>query len=158
MSRQRLVVLGVVLAVFTPLGAARAADKEVKILQQWVGLYPTDKLELLPKGQREAAVGYLGDAKSFEAVWKAWKPTEQVPEVDFKENLVVFTRNVRFLNTLRIVKVTRNEGTVDVVAIETRSARPIRDRCSLAAAVISRQGVKAIKNGGAVVDVAPPSK
>ncbi|MBW1865925.1 MAG: hypothetical protein JRI64_09930, partial [Deltaproteobacteria bacterium] len=52
----------------------------------------------MPEKQRKQAVGFIADAKTFEDVWKAFKPGEAVPEIDFKTNLILFTRNTQFYN------------------------------------------------------------
>ena len=81
-------------------------DGEAKILQSWQGDYPVAQLDLLPKKQREQAVGFISDAKTFEGVWKAFKPGEDVPKIDFKANRVLFARNTQFYNRMSIGKVT----------------------------------------------------
>src|SRR5262249_47506935 len=35
--------------------------------------------------------GLVTDAKAFEALWKAWRPKEKVPAVDFKKEFAVVT-------------------------------------------------------------------
>jgi hypothetical protein len=86
---------------------AAFADQEEKpknlpILQQWSGDYPVSELHRLPENLRTSRVGYLADAETFAGVWQAFKPNEKIPEVDFKSNLVVFTRNVDFYNRTSI--------------------------------------------------------
>jgi hypothetical protein len=147
-----LAVLGAVLMLAT----ARAADGDITPTQKWTGQFPVNKLETLPRGQQDTGVGYIGDAKTFEAVWKAWKPDEKVPEVDFKENIVVFARNVRFLNAIQIGKVTVKEGVASVLALETRTARPIVDKVYMSAVVIPRKDIKSIQAGAKKIDVAAP--
>ena len=77
-------------------------DGESKILQSWQGDYPVTELHRLPENLRTSRVGYLADAKTFTDVWQAFKPNEKMPDVDFKSNLVVFTRNVDFYNRTSI--------------------------------------------------------
>jgi hypothetical protein len=60
------------------------------ILQSWQGDYPVVQLKRLPKNQRQQAVGFIDDAKTFEGVWKVFRPGEAVPEIDFKTNLVLY--------------------------------------------------------------------
>jgi hypothetical protein len=74
-----------------------AFTSEAEILQSWQGDYPVGRLDLLPEKQREQAVGFIGDAETFWDVWKAFKPGEAVPEIDFQANLVLFTRNTIFI-------------------------------------------------------------
>ncbi len=72
-------------------GTVKKADQspenqsDAKILQSWQGDYPVAQLNLLPEKQRERAGGFIDDAKTFDDVWKAFKPTQDVPEIDFKQ-------------------------------------------------------------------------
>ena len=128
--------------------------KDLPILQTWSGDYPVSELHRLPPGQQESRVGYLGDTDIFTAVWQAFKPEDSVPDVDFTENLVIFSRNVDFYNRTSIVKVTLRNGSAEVIAIETKSALPIEDRVAVALAVIPRAGVKFIKAGKEMIPLA----
>jgi hypothetical protein len=127
--------------------------KDVSILQAWSGDYPVAQLERLPGGQTQSSVGFVGDEATFAAVWEAFKPGENVPEVDFSQNIVVFTRNVDFYNRTNIFKVTLKNGVAEVLAMETMSALPIEDRAAMALAVIPRAGVEFIRVGTGQVAV-----
>ena len=122
-------------------------SKELPILQNWRGDYPLSQLGRLPEGQRASPVGYLGDLVEFAEVWQAFKPGENVPEVDFSRHLAVFARNVDFYNRTAILKVVIRDGVAEIVAMETRSALPIEDEVAMAMAVIPRAGVKFIQAG-----------
>src|SRR4030095_11496056 len=102
-------------------------------------------------------VGYLGDAQTFAAVWKAFKPAEEIPKVDFEKHLVVFCRNTQFSNRTSIAAVTMREGVLDVLSMETRSSLPIEEKVAMALAVISRAGVKSINAGDTQIVVTPPA-
>jgi acid phosphatase (class A) len=128
-------------------------DGESKILQSWQGDYPVTHLGLLPEKQREQAVGFIAGAKTFEDVWKAFKPGEAVPEIDFKTNLILFTRNTQFYNRISIVKVSVTNGIAEVLAMETMSALLIEDKAAMAMAVIHRAGVKFIQAGTSRIPV-----
>jgi hypothetical protein len=77
-------------------------QKALPILQSWQGDYPVTQLERLPKGQRSCRTGYLGNPSQFTMVWKVFKPMEKVPDVDFSDHMVVFSRNVTFYNRTAI--------------------------------------------------------
>ena len=79
---------------------ALAADAPV--LQSWSGDFPVAKLDLLPEGQRGNGQGFFDDPEAFELLWEAFQPKEPVPEVDFENHLVVFSRNITFYNRTRI--------------------------------------------------------
>jgi hypothetical protein len=130
-----------------------AASGEVTILQSWQGDYPVAQLKLLPEGQREKPVGFINDAKTFEAVWEAFKAGEAVPKIDFKVNLVLFARNTQFYNRIRIGKVNVKNGVAEVLAMETMSAMPIEEKVGISLVVVARQGISGIQAGDEVIPV-----
>jgi len=140
----------VALAMMTGCTAATVADNpptELVISQSWSGEYPVAELKRLPDGQQKSRVGYLGNTAAFKAVWTAFKPEETCPQVDFRNQMVVFSRNVDFYNRTRILKVMLKDGAADVIAMETMSAIPIEDKVAMAMAVIPRAHVKYIQVG-----------
>ncbi len=122
-------------------------------MRTWSGDFPVAKLDLLPVGQRQSRVGYLGDVDAFAAVWRAFQPQQELPAVDFATQLVVFSRNVDFYNRTAILKVTLKEGAAEVMAMETMSAMPIEDNVAMALAVIPRSGVRFITSGNERISV-----
>ena len=68
------------------------------------------RLNLLPEKQGDQPVGFINDAKTFESVWKAFKPGESVPGIDFTTNMVLFTRNIQYYNRISIGKVSVKDG------------------------------------------------
>jgi hypothetical protein len=123
----------------------QAVGGDAEILQSWKGDYPVAQLRLLPEKQRENGVGYIDDAQTFEGVWKAFKPGEEVPEIDFEVNLVLFARNTQFFNRISIGKVTVADGVAELLAMETMSALPIEDKVAMSLVVVAREGITAIK-------------
>ena len=141
--------------------------KELPILQKWSGDYPVSELVRLPENLRTSRVGYLADAETFADVWQAFKPNEKMPDVDFKRNLVVFTRNVDFYNRTYIGMVKLADGVLEIVAMETIQNRiPVTLEASpqetsatdplQAAYLIEEQEVRLI-NGQAEAEAAPGS-
>ena len=129
------------------VAAQDGAPRDIPILQKWQGDYPVTELNRLPEGQREARVGYIGDATTFAAVWQAFRSGEPVPQVDFGRDLVVFARNVEFYNRTSIFKVILKDGVAEVLAMETMSALPVEDKVAMALAVVPRVGVEFIQAG-----------
>jgi len=123
----------------------KSTSKTLPILQQWRGDYPVAELDRLPENLRTSSVGYLAGVKTFADVWRAFKPDESVPEVDFNKNLVVFSRNIDFYNRTSISMVKLKEGVLEIVVIETLSALPIEEKAAMAMAVIPRAGVRFIQ-------------
>jgi hypothetical protein len=133
-----------------------AADHEpldLPILHKWSGDFPIAHLDRLPEGQTDTSIGYIGRRSVFANVWKAFKPDEPVPEMDFSKNLVLFTRNVTFYNRLSIFKITRKGDTIDIMAMETRSALPLEDHAAMAMAAILRDGIKYIQAGNESIPI-----
>ena len=126
---------------------------EVNILQSWQGDYPVDQLNLLPEGQREQVVGFIGDSETFAGVWKAFKPGEAVPEIDINANLVLFVRNTQFYNRISIGKVNVTNGVAELLAMETMSAMPIEGKVAMSMVVVSREGITAIQSGNEIIPV-----
>ena len=123
----------------------QAIKSEAKILQSWHGDYPVAQLKMLPDKQRENPVGYIDEAKTFDGVWKAFMPGEDVPVIDFNANMVLFARNTQFYNRIRIGKVDVTDGVAEVMAMETMSAMPIEEKVAMSLAVVPRQGITAVK-------------
>ena len=128
---------------------------EIPLLEKWSGDYPVTELGRLPEGQQELAAGYIGNAETFIPVWRAFMPKEILPAFDFSKNIVVFTRNVQFYNRTSILKVTLQDGTAEIIAMETMSAMPIEEKVAMAMAVIPRDGVMVIRAGTETIQIMP---
>lgn len=143
-------------ALFSGVGFLPAAEDppvDLPILRKWSGDYPVARLDRLPEGQRRSRVGYLGDPEVFAAFWKAFRPAEEVPGVDFGRNLVVFSRNVEFYNRTSIVKVPRRGGVAEILAMETMTSRPVEEKVAIALAEIPRAGVRFLQAGSERIPV-----
>jgi hypothetical protein len=126
---------------------------EAGILQSWQGDYPVVQFDQLPKNQRENGIGYIDNAKTFDSIWKAFKPGEVVPGIDFKANLVIFARNTQFFNRISIGKVKVTNGVAEVLAMETMSAMPIEDKVAMSLVVVARQGITAIQASDEIIPI-----
>ncbi len=131
----------------------KTLNGEAKILESWQGDYPLDQLNLLPENQRQQAVGFIADAKTFEDVWKVFKPGEGVPEIDFKTNFILFTRNTQFYNRISIGQVKVKNGAAEVLAMETMSSMPIEDKVATSLVMIARKGISAVQSGDKIVPI-----
>lgn len=126
---------------------------EVEIKQSWNGDYPVDQLAALPEKADQKGTGYIGDPQTFGAVWLAFKPGEPVPDIDFTENLVIYVHNIQYYNHISIGKMILKNGVVEVIAMETLSARPIEDVVAMSMAMSSREGVTGIQSREGIVQV-----
>ena len=136
-------------------GTGKMEPVEVSLLETWSGDYPVSELVRLPAGQQDTMAGYIGNAETFAPIWHVFMPNETLPAVDFRKNIIIFTRNVQFYNRTSILKVLLKESTAEIFAMETMSAIPIEDKVAMAMAVIPRQGVRAIQAGTEKIEVAP---
>lgn len=128
-----------------PVAVQSSGPQELLPSAKWSGDYPVAALGLLPDGQQQNRVGYIGDAATFAKVWQGFMPEEALPAVDFKHDLVVFSRNVVYYNRTNIFKVALTSGVAEILAMETMTAIPVEDRAAMAMAVVPRAGIKAIR-------------
>jgi hypothetical protein len=126
---------------------------EIKILQSWQGDYPVAQLDLLPMKQRGQGLGFIDSASTFEGIWKAFKPGEPVPEIDFQTSLVLFARNTQFYNRISIGRATVKNGVVELLAMETMSAMPIEDKVVMSLVQVDRKGIKGLKSGDGIIQI-----
>lgn len=66
------------------LGIMLFAATAVEPSARWSGM-----LEDVALRKQAPAAGFVADAKSFEKLWKAWRPSEKVPKVDFATDFVL---------------------------------------------------------------------
>jgi len=135
------------------INEANTAPIDIPLLDKWSGDYPVAELGRMPEGQQDLAAGYLGDTATFINVWQAFMPEEIPPTVDFSKNIIVFTRNVQFYNRTAIFKVELKDGSAEILAMETMSTLPIKEKVAMAMAVIPREGVRAIRSGTEYIKV-----
>lgn len=121
--------------------------KGVKILQSWQGDFLVSQFKLLPEDQRKQAVGFLTDGNTFTEIWQQFKPDQDIPEINFKDNLIIFARNIQFYNHISIGQVKLTNSVIEIIAMETMSAMPIEEHVAFSLAVIPRQPINAIQIG-----------
>ncbi len=141
-----LLVIGLAsLVACAPVVGQSPEPKDLPISASWSGDYPVAAIDQLPAGQRQSRVGCFGSAAAFARAWQHFRPGEAVPAVDFAKYLVLFSRNVDFYNRTNIFKVTLTNGVIDILAMETMSARPIDKQAAMVLAVVPRAGVRSIR-------------
>lgn len=155
-------------AVATEVDNSQGIEQEIKILQTWSGDYPVSQLDLLPEAQHDSPfgildlpteaqhdspVGVIDNKLTLGHVWLAFKPSEDVPVIDFKVNLVLYVRNTQFYNRIQIGKVKLEKGVAEIVAMETLSARPIEDKVAMSLVVVRRKDITGLKSGDTVIPV-----
>lgn len=137
----------------TTIQSAEIVPQEAEILQAWQGDFPVAQLDVLPVNQRERSVGFIDNAKAFATIWKRFKSSENVPEINFAENLVLFARNTHFYNRISIGRVNIVDGIAEVLAMETMSAMTIEDMVGMSLVVIPRKGIVGVRTGGEIMQL-----
>ena len=120
---------------------ALAEDKTLKPTRAWVGVHKDEKVKKLAP-----EAGFLTDAKSFAKLWKAWRPEEKVPEVDFRKEFVVVA-TAGGPNRPNVSGVLDDRGDLKIRAISTLIGGP---GFGYAFATFPRAGVKTV--GGKPLD------
>jgi hypothetical protein len=151
-------------AVLLPAGLAADApqDKDkgepVPIVRTWEGPFLVKELNVFPKEVQNTPVGYIADAKTLAAVWQLFRPDDKAPEVNFREQVIVFARNVKYVNKLQINMVLNKDGVVTLLAKETLTATPVESKIYISFALIPRAGLRALRHGDVNLDLPPPEK
>ena len=79
-----LIARAVLLGVGTTLAAPAAGADPIPAAVRWSGVAADPTLEA-----KKPADGLVGNGKDFAGLWKAWRPNEQVPDVDFGSYFVL---------------------------------------------------------------------
>jgi hypothetical protein len=119
----------------------------------WNKLMPVATVQCLPQQQQANRLGYIANAKDWAKIWQSWHPEHTVPKVDFKTEIVVWIRNTRYLNHIKLAGVQVKDSTAVVAARETRSAKPIKDELHCLMFVLNRKGVKRLSDGSKSIEV-----
>lgn len=123
-----------ILALFVVVGVADAAPTKVTPSKDWVAVVKDDNLKKhAPKD------GFITDAKTFEELWKAWRPDEKLPTVDFKKEFVVVT--LASGPNRPGISATLDEGNLKILARQTLIGG---DGFGYSIATFSREGVKKV--------------
>jgi hypothetical protein len=120
------------------IGQQKVAQKKpVKPTKMWQGSVEDEKLA------KDAPV-VLTSSKALAKLWKDWKLTDKMPDVDFKKQLVVVTTTRG--SKLRLALTLDERGDLQVGGIATRDFRP---GFRYIIATVNNEGVKSV-NGKAL--------
>ncbi|MBX3440526.1 MAG: hypothetical protein KF861_23755 [Planctomycetaceae bacterium] len=124
------------LAIFLQFaGSAFAADPAVEAIQTWSGKI---RDETLKKHAPES--GFISDAKAWDRLYRAWRPDEDVPDLNFEETLVL-VGTVPGPNLVLMTPTMNAEADVQFVVGGTRIGGPGFGYKLIS---VARQGVKSI--------------
>ena len=142
-----------VILINAALFCAVSATAQDATLEQWWGEYPISELDLFPLDQEINGLGYIADQETWASVWSGFR-SGPVPAVDFESELVLFARNVDFVNRLRLLSATVDEqGMAHVIVAETRTAIPIDDFVYWSAGTIPADGVFQLRSNGELLAI-----
>jgi len=111
---------------------AAAERKWASPSRVWVGEFADGGLRRgLPRG------GVVTDAKAFAKLWKAWRPEEKVPEVDFAREFAVVLHCARGFRLF--AGAVLRDGQLSVISVTERGGR---GGYGYAILTLSRKGVK----------------
>jgi hypothetical protein len=83
----------VVVLLVAAAAHADEASKDVPVLQTWDGIVTDESLKGAAASLRAAgsspAAGYVANEKEFLRLWKAWRPGEKAPAIDFEKEIVL---------------------------------------------------------------------
>ncbi|MGC1275413.1 MAG: hypothetical protein WBC44_17030 [Planctomycetaceae bacterium] len=124
-----LTTLCLLLAVLPP-------GEEIKPTQMWGDVLQDESLrKLSPKS------GFFTDEQSFAKIWKAWRPDEKLPSIDFDE-AVVLVATADGPNQM-FAYLRKTDGNVNAVFGSTKIGGP---GFGYLFAVLPREGIKSINN------------
>ena len=107
-----------VLAVLAATVArAQTKPKPLKTLTEWRG----SVADLTLQGAAPAG-GVITSKKALEDLWKAWKPSDKVPEIDFTKEVVLIA--VSRGSRLNLSATLDDKGNLQPLALATRDLRP----------------------------------
>jgi len=163
MNKHITFILVFILPIFCLMTCTENAQEEksgmsnltssIEILQSWQGDFPVKYFELFSNEQREQALGFIDDEITFTNIWKHFKPGQDIPEINFQDNFILFARNTKFYNRISIGQVKVKDGVAEILAMETMSAIPIEDHVALSLVLIKRQGINAIRVGNETISI-----
>ncbi len=136
---------GLAVVVLLLATAVRAEDenKKVPILQKWSGMHKDEKLQ-----KESPATGYVTNARSFAKLWMAWRGDEKVPEVNFKDEIVV-VGTAAGPNDVTVIPQLDQKGNLAILA---RASLVEGSGFGYQLVVIKRAGIKTIKGKEIVSD------
>jgi hypothetical protein len=85
--------LGAAVLAAAVIARADEPSKDVPVLRTWDGLVLDESLKGVAASLRadgsSPASGYIANEKEFLQLWKAWRPDEKAPKVDFGKEIVL---------------------------------------------------------------------
>jgi hypothetical protein len=123
-----------------PPGFSQPKEKtrSTPVVVSWQGLV---KLELSKDAPKD---GYVAEGKTWEKLWKAWRGTEQVPSVNFKDAVILVALN-RNPNSISILPTIDEKGDLKMTIESTAVGFINPTEGAYQFALITREGIKTIR-------------
>jgi len=130
------------------------AQTMLPVIERWSGQYPVSELHRMPEEQMINGTGFVNNTAAWNEIWHGANQSD-APAVDFHVEIVCFAHNVEFLNIVHVTAGTvDDEGVVDVLAMQTKTARPIDDFVYWSAGTIPIAGLTHLRVAGDTLDLA----
>jgi len=142
------------------LGLCCDAEKRVDrppVRQQWQGLYPVVDLVVLPERGDQLGTGLIADPETWDLVWKAYRPREAVPAVDFSKEFIAFARNLTVAGKVELVHVAIGGNSLDLQWRMPKAGPAVGRSVHIAFAVLRRGSFGLVRSQGHAL-VLPPAK
>jgi hypothetical protein len=121
-----------VVVVVLVVSAAHAEKKPVKLSKEWSGSVADEAL-------MKDAPRCITTKKGLEKLWKSWKISDKMPEIDFTKEIVVIEMTSG--SKLRLSANLDDKGNLAVLGLGTRDLAP---GFRYVIATVSKEGVKTV--------------
>jgi len=147
------------------LGLCCEAEKRVEgppVRQQWQGAFRVADLALLPERGDQLGTGLIADAGTWAQVWRAFRPAEAIPAIDFSTEFIAFARNRETVGTVSLVHVAIGGNSMDL-RWKTAPGGPVvtrlgAQRLRIAFAVLKRGAFGIVRSQGYGLVLPPAAK
>lgn len=99
------------------LGLCCEAEKRVEgppVRLQWQGAIRVADLALLPERGDQQGTGLIADPATWTQVWRAFRPDEAVPAIDFSTEFIAFARNRETVGAVSLMHVAIGGNSMDL--------------------------------------------
>jgi len=143
------------------LGLCCEEEKRVEgppVRQQWHGSFRVADLVLLPERGDQPGTGLIADQNTWTMVWRAFRPAEAIPAVDFSSEFVAFARNRQTVGRIALVHVAIGGNSMDLRWKTPPGGPAVRGTVQIAFAVLKRGAFGLVRSQGYGLVLPPPAK
>lgn len=151
------------------LGLCCEAEKRVEgppVRQQWQGPFRIVDLALLPERGDQPGTGLIADPATWAQIWRAFRPAEMLPAIDFSTEFVAFARNRETVGVVSLVHVAVGGNSMDLrwktapggPAVPAAATRTGPQHIRIAFAVLKRGAFGVVRSQGHALVLPPAAK